>query len=120
MYDARATAGVLPREYATSLTTRVTARLRAVFVGGTGLTASPTAASTVAPQVRKSLALTSAPVASLSQALMSGDRTSCQRPPDLNASSSSPPPRRRLSASTVSATAASTTACTRRLPCLAG
>src|SRR3954451_14465910 len=120
MYDARQTAGVLPRECETSLTARVTARLRPVLVVATSPdTPSPIAASIVAAQVRKSLAEKSSPVASLRYSLMSGERTSVHERPFLYASSSGPPPRRRLSAATTSKAAGSTTPWIRRLPLLA-
>ena len=65
MYEARQTAGVLPRCSATSATAAAIVRFRAASERGSGATATATAASTVACQVRKSLAVKSSPAASL-------------------------------------------------------
>ena len=64
-YDERASAGVLPRNSATSFIAADTARFREARVSpGSADSASATAASTVACQVRKSLAVESRPVVS--------------------------------------------------------
>ena len=104
-------------------TARRIARLRAVFdVSAPGsVTASATAASTVAPHVRKSFALTSRPLAALRYSLMSAERTSHQRRASLVGEQlGRRRARRALSVATTAATSGSTTPCTRRLPDFAG
>jgi hypothetical protein len=121
MYDARHTAGVLPRKRATSSMARLVARLWAVLdeCAASPDTARATAASTVAFQVRKSFALKSPLAAAFTYSLMSADFTSTQRRPSLKASSSGPPPRRVFIAFTTSSTSSSAMRWSRFCPPLA-
>ena len=94
-YEARQTAGVFPSRSAACSIAWTIARSRPAFDVPGGDSASAIAASTVACQVRKSLALNSTPAISLRWVLMSSERTVTQRAFSY-ASRDEPPPRRRL------------------------
>src|SRR5205823_12340380 len=61
-YEARATAGVFPSRSPTERITAAILRFDSASVSATPRSASPTAASSVPPQVRKSLAVNSSPM----------------------------------------------------------